>query len=64
MSQEQELFQRSNSQCELCTSNEDLQIFEVPESPKDALSAILICAHCKEQIEHPENQFQPLAMFK
>lgn len=54
MSLEQELFQRSNSQCELCTSNEDLQVFEVPESPKDAESHILICANCKEQIEDPE----------
>ena len=54
MSLEQELFQRSNSQCELCTSNEDLQVFEVADSPKDAENHILICANCKEQIEDPE----------
>lgn len=54
MSLEQDLFQRSNSQCELCTSNEDLQVFEVPDSPKDAEYHILICANCKEQIEDPE----------
>ena len=54
MSLEQELFQRSNSQCELCTSHEDLQVFEVPESPKNAESHILICSNCKEQIENPE----------
>ncbi|CAN5305331.1 alkylphosphonate utilization protein [soil metagenome] len=50
MSLEQELFQRSNSQCELCTSNEDLNIYEVPDSPKGAQNNILICATCREQI--------------
>ena len=54
MSLEQELFLRSNSQCELCTSNDDLNIYEVPDSPKGAENSILICAICREQIEHPE----------
>lgn len=54
MSLEQDLFQRSSSQCELCTSSEDLQVFEVADSPKDAENHILICANCKEQFEDPE----------
>ncbi|CAM4176723.1 PhnA domain-containing protein [Gillisia limnaea] len=54
MSLEQELFQRSNSQCELCTSNDDLNIYEVPDSPKGAQKSILICATCREQIENPD----------
>ena len=54
MSLEQELFQRSNSKCELCTSQDDLQVYEVPESPKDSENKILICGTCKEQIEDPE----------
>ena len=54
MSLEQELFQRSQSQCELCGAKEDLEVFEVPDSPTDAEKHILICNTCKEQIEDPE----------
>ena len=54
MSLEQELFQRSGSQCELCGAKEDLQVYKVPDSPADAESHILICETCKEQIEDPE----------
>lgn len=54
MSLEQELFQRSGSQCELCTSHDDLNIYEVPDSPKGAENSILICNTCREQIENPE----------
>ncbi len=54
MSLEQDLFQRSGSQCELCGSKEDLEVFEVPHSPADADNHILICATCKEEIEDPE----------
>lgn len=54
MSLEQELFLRSNSQCELCTSGDDLNIYEVPNSPQGAANAILICQTCREQIENPE----------
>ena len=54
MSLEQELFQRSRSQCELCGSKEDLQVFAIPNSPEGAEKHILICGTCKEQIEDPE----------
>ena len=54
MSLEQDLFQRSSSQCELCTSNIDLQVYEIPDSPEGSEHHILICTICKEQIEDPE----------
>ena len=53
MSLEQELFQRSGSQCELCGSKEDLQVFELPDSPVEVENHILVCGICKEQIEDP-----------
>ncbi len=54
MSLEQDLFIRSNSQCELCTASNDLEVFEVLDSPRDADKHLLICATCKVQIEDPE----------
>ncbi|WP_324720810.1 PhnA domain-containing protein [Salinimicrobium sp. HB62] len=54
MSLEQDLFQRSGSQCELCGSKEDLQVYAIPDSPQGAENHILICGTCKEQIEDPE----------
>src|SRR5690606_22282002 len=55
MNSEKELQKRSNNKCELCGSEENLAIFEVPNSPNDiSETAILICETCKEQIENPE----------
>ncbi|MCF4100827.1 PhnA domain-containing protein [Gillisia sp. M10.2A] len=54
MSLEQELMQRSGSQCELCASKENLEIFEIPDSPANVENSILVCETCKEQIEDPE----------
>lgn len=54
MSLEQDLMHRSSSQCELCASKEDLQVFEIPDSPAGADNHILICETCKSQIEDPE----------
>ena len=54
MNSEQDLMQRSGSQCELCASKENLQVYEIPHSPADAESHILICETCKSQIEDPE----------
>jgi protein PhnA len=56
MSLEQDLFQRSDSKCELCGSGEDLDVFAVPDSPANAEDHILICATCREQIEDPEKR--------
>ena len=55
MISEKELQQRSNNKCELCSSEENLVVFEVPNSPTDVSeTAIFICETCKEQIENPE----------
>lgn len=55
MNLEKELQQRSNNKCELSGSEENLSVFEVPNSPFTGLEAsILICETCKEQIENPE----------
>ena len=55
MISEKELLQRSDNKCELCSSEENLVVFEVPNSPANVSEiAILICETCKEQIENPE----------
>lgn len=55
MSLERRLKQRSDSKCELCASEENLKVFEVPKSPKGDLEGnILLCATCFEQIENPD----------
>jgi len=49
---EKELQQRSGNKCELCTSEENLNVFEVPNSPSSgADAAIYLCGVCKGQIE-------------
>ncbi|AFL80295.1 putative Zn-ribbon-containing protein involved in phosphonate metabolism [Aequorivita sublithincola DSM 14238] len=55
MSLEKELQQRSDNKCELCGNEENLTVFEVPNSPTDvADTSILICTTCNDQIEDPE----------
>ncbi|CAM3270409.1 PhnA domain-containing protein [Aequorivita lipolytica] len=55
MNSEKELQERSGNKCELCSSEENLSIFEVPNSPTDvAETSIWVCKICKEQIEDPE----------
>ena len=55
MTLEQSLRQRSDSTCELCGNNDNLKVFEIPNSPEDVLvNSILICNICKDQIEDPE----------
>jgi protein PhnA len=55
MSLEKELQQRSDNKCELCGSEENLSVYEVPNSPTDVAEvSILICNTCNEQIEDPE----------
>lgn len=56
MSTEKELHVRSESKCELCSSTENLAVYEVPpESNGNPEQSVLICATCKDQIENPEN---------
>lgn len=56
---EKELQQRSGNKCELCTSEENLSVFEVPNSPSSGVdAAIYICEVCKEQIQD-EDKIEP-----
>jgi len=54
MSKLKELQQRSGSVCELCSAKDNLSIYDIPKSPNVGLdSSILVCIHCKDQIEDP-----------
>ncbi len=49
------LHARSESKCELCSSTENLIIYEIPpDSDGSADKSILICNTCHDQIENPE----------
>lgn len=54
MDLEQALMQRSNSSCELCSSKDELRVYEVHSAPEGTQSHILVCETCYEQIENPE----------
>ncbi len=52
MSIERTLQQRSDSKCELCGSEENLNVYEVPSSPRPGVEAsILVCHTCSNQIQ-------------
>ncbi len=56
MSLLQELQNRSGNKCELCTSKNDLSIYEVkPVSTGGVDGSLLACATCVDQIENSEN---------
>ncbi|WP_028670216.1 PhnA domain-containing protein [Saccharospirillum impatiens] len=49
------LQERSGSQCELCKSTNQPGVYAVPPNPTETPdTAILVCATCLDQIEHPE----------
>ncbi len=54
MSVEKELLERSGGVCELCSSSENLGVYEVSPSNGSAEQSILVCSTCKEQIENPD----------
>lgn len=55
MSIEKILRDRSESKCELCSSTENLGVYEVPSSPANSADeCIYICQTCREQIEDPD----------
>lgn len=55
MSTEQALYERSESQCELCGATEALSTYEIPpHSDGSADQSILVCNTCREQIEDPD----------
>jgi protein PhnA len=56
MNTEQELLQRSNSMCELCTSESNLTVYQIPPvGDANADQCIFACNTCREQIENPES---------
>ena len=55
MSIENTLMTRSNSKCELCSSCDNLTVYEIPTvEVNHAEKCVLICSTCIEQINHPE----------
>jgi len=56
MTIEQTLRERSESKCELCGSDTNLQVYEVPPvETADADHSILVCGVCHGQITDPDN---------
>ena len=53
MTTEQTLQERSDSKCELCTSNGTLNVYHVTPSDKSAEQSILLCETCLRQIDEP-----------
>ena len=55
MTTEAALHKRSESKCELCSSTENLNIYEVPPSSTASdEDCVLLCETCSEQINSPE----------
>ena len=54
MSVKDELMARSGGVCELCGSDDNLQVYEVAPSDGSAAQSLLVCATCLEQIEDPD----------
>ena len=56
MSVEKELYERSGSKCELCSTTENLKPYEVPPVSTGGIDGSLLgCITCIAQIENPEN---------
>ena len=64
MSIEKELISRSSNKCELCSSSEGLNVFEVAPSDGSADKAIYICEKCSSELaketDFDENHFNCL----
>lgn len=55
MTIEQALHTRSESKCELCGATDDLAVFPVPPASDESVDqSVLLCATCRNQIEHPD----------
>jgi protein PhnA len=55
MTIESSLQERSQSKCELCASDSNLSVYEIPPTADgSADKSILICDNCLSQIENPE----------
>lgn len=52
---QEKLQDRSNNQCELCTSTNGLTVYTVPPRTEESEeNSILVCAHCSEQLTDVE----------
>ena len=57
-----EVQERSGNKCELCSSTENLSVYEIqPPINKGAYGNINACSTCLEQIEDPEKKFPKLS---
>lgn len=55
MTIEKQLHARSGAQCELCSSRDDLNVYNVPPTSNgNAEKCVLVCATCLEQIQNPQ----------
>jgi protein PhnA len=55
MNTDQMLKQRSNSTCELCTSENNLLAHDIPpNADQSAERSILLCEQCRHQIDNPD----------
>jgi protein PhnA len=55
MKLEEVLIQRSGNKCELCGSEQDVQLYEVqPQDGRNTDNCIMVCAKCRAQIEKKE----------
>ncbi len=55
MSIERELNKRADNKCELCTNEENLQVYNLPPTKTESLDkAIMACTICVDQIENPD----------
>ena len=56
MTTEQDLRTRSDSKCELCSSADNLSVYQIPPETNDnADNCVLLCKICKDQIENPDS---------
>ena len=56
MSLQEQLRVRSGSKCELCSSTENLKVYEVPPVSTGGLDgSLLACETCVDQIENPDS---------
>ena len=47
------LRERSDSRCELCTSEQDLSVFPVAPGDGSPEQSVLVCSICRQQLENP-----------
>lgn len=55
MTTEDILRERSDATCELCSVTDELEVFQVPDSPEAFENEVLICKTCSDQIQNPDH---------